>query len=144
FDVGCELKGYHASVARTAVLGSPASPQEALHGALQAGLEAAIGAVRPGAAGSRVCEAAVAAVRDAGQPGDECAEVGHGVGLDPAEQPLLRAEAATPLELAEVLRVEVSCYEIGAIGVGAAQTVLVTSDGARALNRSHPGLVVLD
>jgi Xaa-Pro aminopeptidase len=144
FDVGCVHKGYCASVGRTAVLGPPTPAQEAAHAAIQAGLDAAIAAVRAGAAAGRVREAAVAAVRAAGLPEYECAHVGHGIGLDRAERPALAAGGETPLEMGEVLRIETPYYEIGAIGIGVTGTVLVTSAGARVLNRSHAGLIVLD
>jgi Xaa-Pro aminopeptidase len=144
FDVGCVHKGYCASVGRTAVLGSPTPSQEAAHAAVQAGLDAAIAAVRVGVPAGRPREAAVEAVRAAGLPEYECAEVGHGTGLDHAECPALGAGDETPLEMGEVLRVDLSYYDIGVIGTSLTGTVLVTSGGARMLNRSHPGLVVLD
>jgi Xaa-Pro aminopeptidase len=144
FDVGCVHKGYCASVGRTAVLGSPTPPQEAVYAAVQAGLDAAIAAVRVGVAPGRPREAAVEAVRAGGLPEYECAEVGHGTGLDHAERPTLGAGEETPLEMGEVLRIEMSYYEIGTIGATVTGTVLVTSGGARVLNRSHAGLVVLD
>jgi Xaa-Pro aminopeptidase len=144
FDVGCVHKGYCGSVGRTAVLGSPTPSQEAAHAAVQAGLDAAIAAVRVGVPAGRPREAAVEAVRAAGLPEYECAEVGHGTGLDHAECPALGAGDETPLEMGEVLRVDLSYYDIGVIGTSLTGTVLVTSGGARMLNRSHPGLVVLD
>ena len=144
FDVGCVHRGYCASVGRTAVLGAPTPSQEAAHAAIQAGLDAAIAAVRLGSTAGRVRGAAVEAVRAAGLPDYECAHVGHGIGLDPAERPALADGGATPLEMGEVLRIETSYYEIGAIGMSVTGTVLVTSAGARVLNRSHAGLVVLD
>jgi Xaa-Pro aminopeptidase len=144
FDVGCIHKGYRASVGRTAVLGSPASPQEAAHAAVHAGLDAAIAAIRVGVAPGRPRDAAIEAVRAAGLPEYACAQVGHGIGLDHVERPALGAGDETRLEMGEVLRIEMSHYDIGAIGVSVTATVLVTSAGARVLNRSHPGLIVLD
>ena len=144
FDVGCVLKGYCASVGRTAVLGAPTARQEAAHGAIQAGLDAAIASVRVGAPAEGVRVAAVEAVRAAGLPEYDCAQVGHGVGLDPAEAPALGGGGETPLEMGEVLRIETPYYEIGAMGMSVTGTVLVTSAGARVLNRSYAGLIVLD
>lgn len=43
-----------------------------------------------------------------------------------------------------VLRVERRHFEMGWAGVHVKETVLVTNDGARSLNRSNRGLVVLD
>jgi Xaa-Pro aminopeptidase len=144
FDVGCIYKGYCSSVGRTAVLGEPTARQEALYGAVQAGLEAAIGAVAAGAATGRVVDAAVEAIRANGLPAYDADHAGHGIGLEPCEAPMLVPGSGTALELGEVLSVEASHHEIGSMGVSAKDTVLVTTAGARVLNRSHHGLVVLE
>jgi Xaa-Pro dipeptidase len=144
FDVGCSYKGYCSSVGRTAVLGEPSARQEALYAAVQAGLEAASGAVAAGMAAGRVFDAAVEAVRAKGLPDHDADHAGHGIGLEPCETPMLASDSRTTLELGEVLGIEASHYQIGSIGVSAKDTVLITSAGARVLNRSHHGLVVLD
>ncbi len=51
FDVGCVYRGYHAGVARTAVLGDPTREHDARYGALLAGVEAAIAGAAPGTFG---------------------------------------------------------------------------------------------
>ncbi len=144
FDVGCIHKGYCSSVGRTAVLGRPTARQETLYGAVQAGLEAALAAVAAGVAAGRVFDAAAKAIRANGLPDHDADHAGHGIGLEPRETPVLAADSGTTLELGEVLSVEASHYEIGSMGVSAKDTVLITTAGARALNRSHHGLVVLD
>jgi Xaa-Pro aminopeptidase len=144
FDLGCVFKGYYSDVARTAVVGEPSKRQEAIHAALQAGEEAAIGAIRPGARGRAVFDTAVAAVREAGLAGYRRHHVGHGIGLEPAEPPTLAPGGDHALESGMVLRVEAPYYEHGWGGLNVKDTVLVTRDGAHVLNRSHRGLVVLD
>ena len=144
FDVGCIHKGYCSSLGRTAVLGEPAARQEALYGAVQAGLEAALAAVAAGVVAGRVLDAAVEAVRANGLPDYNAEHAGHGIGLEPRETPVLASDGRTTLELGEVLSIEISHYEVGSMGVSAKDTALITTAGARVLNRSHHGLVVLD
>jgi Xaa-Pro aminopeptidase len=60
------------------------------------------------------------------------------------ESPTLCAGDDTTLEVGEVIQLETSYFDLGVIGLALADTVLVTSSGARMLNRSHHGLVVLD
>lgn len=144
FDVGCVYNGYCSSVGRTAVLGAPAARQEAAYRAVQAGLETAIAAVAAGVPAARVFDTAMAAVRADGLPQYERDGIGHGIGLEPHEPPELAHGSGTPLELGEVLCIETPYYEIGALGVSVKDTVLVTSAGARVLNRSRHDLVVLD
>jgi len=143
FDVGCVLGGYHATVARTAVAGEPIARLESAYGAVQAGLEAALAAVRPGAPAARVHAAAVEAAHGAGLESFTASHIGHAIGLEPYERPKLARGIETPLETGEVLRVELRHFEMGWAGLHVKDTVLVTSGGARVLNRSSRGLLVL-
>jgi len=143
FDVGCVFKGYHADVGRTAVLGEPTPRQQTLYDAVDAGVEAALAALRPGAAAGAVFDAAVGAVRAAGLPAFRRHHVGHGIGLEPAESPWL-GPGGESLEAGMVVRVETPFYELGTAGVHVKETALVTRSGAAVMNRSNRGLVVLD
>ncbi|HEX5817114.1 MAG TPA: M24 family metallopeptidase [Methylomirabilota bacterium] len=141
-DVGCLFKGYHAEIARVAVLGEPAAPHAALHDAVDAGIDAALAAIRPGAPAGTVFEAVVAAVRGGGLAAFEPLHAGHGIGLEAAESPWL-APGGGPLEAGTVLVVEAAHHELGAVGVQVKETVLVNQAGAAVMNRANRGLVVL-
>jgi Xaa-Pro aminopeptidase len=143
-DVGCVWQGYHAGVARTAVMGPPAPRHEAVFEAVAAGLDAGIAAVRPGATPAAVFGAAIAAVRASGLPRYDGPHVGHGIGLDPREGPMLEAPNGTPLEAGMVVRLETPYSELGWGGVQQKETVLVTRTGGRVMNRTRRGLLVLD
>jgi len=144
FDVGTIFKGYHGSVARAAVMGEPDPRQAAAADAVQAGLEAALDAVKPETTAGRIHAAAVRAARAAGLADLDLGRVGHGIGLAPAEAPELDADNPATLEAAEVLCIEVPHVQIGWGGVALRDTVLVTTKGSHGLNRSARGLVVLD
>ncbi len=143
-DLGCVFKGYHASLARMAVTGEPSPRQQTACDAVQAGLEAAIAAVAPGIPAGRICEAAIAATRGGGLAAFERDDLGHGIGLEPCEPPTLAAGDPTPLEVGEVLRIEVPYFEIGWAGVSVRDTVLVTTRSCQVVNRSTRALVLLD
>ncbi len=144
FDVGAVFKGYYGSLARTAVMGKPSERQGEAADAVQAGLEAALKAVKPGVAAGQIYDATITATRAAGLAHFTRGHVGHAIGLEPYERPKLDAGKATTLEAGEVLRIEVPHLEIGWGGVAVRDTVLVTASGGHALNRSARGLVVLD
>jgi Xaa-Pro aminopeptidase len=144
FDVGAIFKGYYGSLARTAVMGEPSPRQTAAADAVQAGLTAAVRAVKPGVTAGQIYDAVMTATRAAGLAHFVRGHVGHAIGLEPYERPKLDAGKATILEAGEVLRIEVPHHEIGWGGVALRDTVLVTTSGAHALNRSARGLVVLD
>jgi Xaa-Pro aminopeptidase len=142
-DVACVHRGYHASVARTAVHGEPRDDLVRDWETLEAGLDAAVGAIRPGAPAARIHAAAMAALNAAGRPGGR-GPVGVGIGLDPEEGPELAAAVDTPIEMGEVLRVELSHYEPGRCGLAARDTILVTDRSSARMNRSTRALVTLD
>lgn len=140
FDVGCVYQGYCADLARTAVFGAPSPRQAAVYRALLAGLDAALATVRPGVRAQAVFEAAVAQARRAGLPHYRRHHVGHGVGLEIYDDPLLGPGQVTPLEAGMVLEVETPYYELGFGGLQVEDTVLVTDDGCRLLTESDRSL----
>ena len=142
-DLGCAVKGYQSDVARMAVMGEPTERQQAQFDAISAGVQGALDAIRPGVSGATVFETAVAATRKAGLPGFDRHHVGHGIGLETSESPML-APGGGALEAGMILRVEAPYYVPGETGLNVKETVLVTRVGAQPLNRSNRGLVVLD
>src|SRR5207244_6059248 len=110
-DVGCVYKGFGSNVGRTGVMGEPDLRQQAVFDAVQAGLEAALGAIAPGVPAARVFDAAVAATRAGGLPEFQRHHVGHGIGLAHEEPPRLGSGGTTPLDMGEVVRVEVPYYQ---------------------------------
>src|SRR5262249_22476805 len=144
---GCEggpsFKGHRGDVGRMGVLGEPTSRAQRAYDAVDAGVQAGLDAIRPGADGGTVFEATVAAVRAAGLPEFRRHHVGHGIGLESAEAPWLRPGGET-LEAGMVLRVEAPYYELGAFVVTVKETVLDTRSGASVVKRSERSLVLLE
>jgi Xaa-Pro aminopeptidase len=127
-----------------AVMGEPGASPDAVHPALQAAVEAAIDAVRAGVPASTPHATALEAARAAGLATYDAERAGHGIGLEPYEEPLLSPATGTPLLAGEVLCVEATHLELGSGGYGVRDTVVVTTSGAQVLNRSSRGLCVLD
>jgi Xaa-Pro dipeptidase len=143
FDVGCRADGYASDIARTAVFGQPDARQAAYYQAILAGEDAALAALRPGARACDVFAAAVDAVRRGGIPHYRRHHVGHGIGLDVYDHPVLDEGTATVLEPGMVLEVETPYYEIGFGGLQVEDTVLITEDGYRRLTRTPRHLRVV-
>ncbi|MDR7423063.1 MAG: Xaa-Pro peptidase family protein [Armatimonadota bacterium] len=140
FDVGCRYEGYCSDIARTAVFGEPSPAQTKAYRAILAGEDAALAAVRPGASAADVFAAAVERTRASGLPHYRRHHVGHGVGLEIYDDPLLAADASARLEAGMVLEVETPYYELGFGGVQVEDTALVTESGVRLLTRGDRGL----
>ena len=143
FDLGCVFKGYYASVARTAVMGPPDDRQQRASGAVEAGLEAALDAIRPGISAAQVHQAGIEAARK-DLPDFPDDQIGHGIGLELDERPALRGGVSTRLEAGEVLRVDLPYWALGWGAAHLRETVLVTTRGHHVMNRSARGLIVLD
>lgn len=133
FDTGCVLNGYNSDIARNFSLGEPPERAQQLYDAMLAGEEAAFRAMRPGVKASEVFEAAVQAVRDAGVPDYQRHHVGHGVGLEVYDVPLLGPNDHTVLETGMTFEVETPFYEMGLAGLQPEDTVVLREDGPELL-----------
>jgi Xaa-Pro aminopeptidase len=143
FDIGCKTEQYSSDIARTAVFGEPSAKLARYYDAILAGEQAAIDMMRPGVAAKDVFAAAVEATREAGIPHYRRHHVGHGIGLDTYDAPMLNDTAETPLEPGMVFEVETPYYELGFAGLQVEDTVVVTDDGCRVLTRSTRELRVI-
>jgi len=144
FDIGCKTEHYSSDIARTAVFGELSEKVSRYYDGILAGEQAMIDVMRPGVAAKEVFAAAVEATREAGIPHYRRHHVGHGVGLDTYDPPLLDETTETRLEAGMVFEVETPYYELGFGGLQVEDTVLITEDGCRLLTRSARELRVID
>src|SRR3989442_1045077 len=91
FDLGCVFKGYRGDVARMAVVGEPGEREQRAYDAVEAGVQAALDAIRPGVEGGAVFEAAGAPRRAARPAGIRPRHLCHRIRLEPGQSPLLTA-----------------------------------------------------
>jgi len=134
FDVGTmAANGYHSDIARNFSLGEPDERALRYWDATLAGIDAAAAAMKPGATAADVFQAAVAAVRGAGIPHFKRNHVGHGIGLEVYDVPLLAPSDTTPIEEGMVFQVETPYYELGWAGIQPEDTVVATAQGGKNL-----------
>ena len=88
-DFGALVGGYHSDMTRTVVLGRAAGWQRDLHALVAAAQQAGRAALRPGASVVEVDAAARDVVVAAGYADEFVHGLGHGVGLQIHEAPLL-------------------------------------------------------
>lgn len=133
-DCGGRDEGYWADTGRNGFVGDVPDEISAALTAIQAGMNVLSGLVKPGAEVSELARAGIEAVRDAGLPDYNRHHVGHGIGLEMYEPPILRptpgAETNVLIE-GEVLNVELPYYGIGVGGLQLEDTLVVTADGSR-------------
>ena len=140
-DFGALVDGYHSDMTRTVVLGRAAGWQRDLHALVVAAQQAGWAALRPGAPVAEVDAAARAVVSTAGYADEFVHGLGHGVGLQIHEAPLLGPTGTGRVAAGMVVTVEPGVYLPGRGGVRIEDTVVVGPDGAEPLTTSSRELV---
>jgi len=143
-DFGCIRNSYCSDLTRTFAFGNiPDSWFEEIYRVTREAQQAALAAVRPGAA----CKAVDAVARDhiekAGYGKYFGHGLGHGVGLEIHEGPRLNKHSDAVLEEGMAFTVEPGIYLPGRGGVRIEDLVVVTGDGCEILTRTPKDLKVL-
>lgn len=150
-DIGCCIDGYVIDQTRTAVIGS-------LSAEMQRAYDAAVGILRrtetllaPGAIPSRLYAQALAAAEEAGLAAhfmgygaDQVRFLGHGIGLEIDEWPVLARGFDAPLEPGMVLAIEPKFTFPGLGVVGIENTYLITEGGFETLTISPERLLTVE
>lgn len=147
-DIGATYDGYTADASRTFVVGRAEAAQEALFEVALSTEETILAAIRPGVPVAEVYAAAEGVVARGASPhfapGDLALPgfVGHGVGLEIDEPPVIRDGDPTLLEVGMTLAVEV---EVNAPAAGlmakVEDTVVVETDGPNVLTAAPRRLI---
>jgi Xaa-Pro aminopeptidase len=144
FDVGVNLNGYKSDIGRLVSFGEPSTEIRSLFDASKAGQQAAIDMMRPGVVAKDVFEKAVSTVIAAGIPTYKRQHVGHGIGVEYYDLPVLTPTSDTVLEADMIFEVETPYYRMGVGGAFIEDTVHVTENGAKILTTLSRDLMVLD
>jgi len=142
-DFGARYGGYHADMTRTVALGEPAGWQREIYELVAAAQRSALDAARPGADIGDVDAAARDLIRDAGHGDHFQHGLGHGVGLEVHESPLIGYDRAGKLASRVPVTVEPGVYLPGRGGVRIEDILVVDADGTGLLTTTTRELLVL-
>lgn len=143
-DAGAALDGYCADCTRTFACGEPADELRRAYEVCLAAQEAGVAAVRAGALAREVDALARGIVEESEFAGLFGHGLGHGVGVEVHEAPVLRAAAGEArLEAGNVVTVEPGIYLEGLGGVRIEDLLIVTEDGAEVLTTFPKQLTVV-
>jgi Xaa-Pro aminopeptidase len=145
FDVGARVAGYCSDMTRTVAVGEPGRRAREVYAAVSAALDAALAAVRAGAACRDVDAAARSVLAGAGLDEAFGHGLGHGVGLAVHEAPRLSRHTPEGERLLPgmVITIEPGVYLPGWGGVRIEEEVVVGEGGYELLTRSPRQLLVL-
>jgi Xaa-Pro aminopeptidase len=132
-DFGARYAGYHADMTRTVALGEPADWQRDIYEVVATAQQAGCTAARAGAALREVDAAARDLIAEAGHGEHFGHGLGHGVGLEVHEAPMIGYGSAGKLEDCVAVTVEPGVYLPGRGGVRIEDVLIVgagTADGA--------------
>ncbi|MGH3957526.1 M24 family metallopeptidase [Mycobacterium sp.] len=143
-DIGGSYEpGYHSDSTRTYSLGEPSAEVAHHYSLLQGAQHAAVDAARPGATAAQVDAAARDVLADAGLAEHFVHRTGHGIGLSVHEEPYIVAGNDLPLAAGMAFSVEPGIYFPGRWGARIEDIVVVTEDGAIAVNNRPHELIVV-
>jgi Xaa-Pro aminopeptidase len=143
-DFGAQYGGYHADMTRTVAVGNPSGWQRDIYDLVARAQRAGIGAVEVGAETGAVDAAARDVIEAAGHAGHFQHGLGHGVGLEVHEAPMLGYGRTGKLEDRVPVTVEPGVYLPGEGGVRIEDVLVVTAGGgARILTSATRELLVL-
>ena len=142
-DFGARYGGYHADMTRTVAIGEPAGWQRDLYDLVHRAQRSALGAAVPGAETKAVDAAARDVIKAAGHGEAFTHGLGHGVGLEIHEAPLMGYDKTGKLMDRVPITAEPGVYLTGRGGVRIEDTFVVRADGPELLTTTTKDLLVL-
>lgn len=134
-DIGAHYADYNSDITRMAFVGAPTAEYQKVHAVVEAAVEAAKAATRPGAQAKDVDLAARHVIEAAGYGEYFTHRVGHGLGVVGHEPPYMTSENDMPLEVGMIFSIEPGIYLPGRFGVRLEELALVTPDGVETMSR---------
>lgn len=134
FDFGAVYCGYHSDMTRTVVLGMANSWHKEIYTIVEEAQHKGLKAARVGMTGRELDAVVRDCIASCGYGDYFVHGLGHGVGLEIHEMPNINKRGNTLLSTGMVFTIEPGIYIPGKGGVRIEDTVVLTEEGAKALN----------
>lgn len=141
FDFGAVFKGYHSDMTRTVVVGMASPWQKEIYGIVEEAQRKGMKAAKVGMTGKELDAIVREVIERCGYGEQYIHGTGHGVGLEIHELPNVNKRGEQALGAGMVFSIEPGIYIPGKGGVRIEDTVVLTENGARALNGVRKQLI---
>ena len=142
-DFGACAFGYCSDMTRTIFLGEPDTRMRQAYDAVRQANEEVEAFLKPGVTGAQAQKHAEDILVAAGFGGAMGHSLGHGVGLDVHEEPILATRNKAPLEEGNVVTVEPGVYFKHEFGIRIEDFGIVTHDGFEVFTESSHDMVII-
>lgn len=133
-DIGGRSQGYPSDMTRVGFFGAPTVEFNKVHGVVEAAVQAALEAAKPGVEARVVDQAARGVIEAAGYGDLFLHRTGHGLGIDIHEEPNITATSNIVLREGNVFSIEPGIYFGGQFGVRLEEIVILRADGPEVLS----------
>lgn len=135
FEIPASVKRYHAITLRTVSVGPPSDRMQEVANVISTAMEAAIGAVRPGAKAGDVDKVCRSVIENAGYGEYFRHRTGYTIGIDWVQPHGINLVPGNPAQLKAGMTFHIIpiCMFFGEGAIGMSDSVLVTEEGAEVL-----------
>lgn len=142
-DFGARARGYCSDMTRVVFIGEPDARLRDAYAVLVEANEQVERMLRPGVIGADAHELAERILAEGGYAGKMGHGLGHGVGIDIHEEPVLAPRNKQPLEVGNVVTVEPGIYLPGEFGMRLEDFGIITEQGFDVFTRTSHDMVIV-
>jgi Xaa-Pro aminopeptidase len=142
-DFGANYRGYHSDMTRTVHIGNPSARSRRLYQAVSDARQRAVEKVTAGVPAREIDRIARKSLENDRLETYCVHPVGHGIGLQVHEPPILSSENPSVLAAGNTITIEPAIYIPGECGIRIEDDVLVQKNGCRVLTSSPRHLIIL-
>ncbi|TVT27414.1 aminopeptidase P family protein [Salinicoccus cyprini] len=128
-DFGCIIDGYVGDICRTVAVGNISDEARKAYEIVKEAQQHAVNLIKPGITAGEIDEAARSIIRSHGYGAYFNHRTGHGLGINPHEEPYIMQNNDQALEPGMVFSVEPGIYLPNKFGIRIEDTIAVTEDG---------------
>ncbi|MDO5374714.1 MAG: aminopeptidase P family protein [Staphylococcus rostri] len=142
-DFGAYYKGYASDITRTFAVGQPSDEMIKIYETVLKAQKTAVSRIQAGMSGKEIDQVARDIIAEAGYGENFGHSLGHGIGLDIHELPMLSPKSSYILKPNHIVTIEPGIYVNGLGGVRIEDDILIQENGCQCFTNSTKDLIIL-